>query len=873
MVPSTWTTASGKFNPSASFFKNDNRSNIGINGATVYASSSGSGSDSSVLTGTESSECSPPSISMPHIPKFATADGRESQNSNSNGNSNGNSQHSPQRSVDRTVNSSVELRIGEIEDPVKRNKFYKTIKKKGIKKHYTIDDNWDSNSAGTVVSDMSISAASYILDLAQQKESRTKDREEEALEEALDLYGTWLTEGKTDDKNIFIMILHEVKKEFKLKYAAADKHQDALLDAALEEEIQRRERLKLQQEPEERIASGRSLQKKAAASAAAPQKGEGIGIGIGIGSVSGYHANGASNRRSVTRIDEIIEKNASQKHMDVNWDSDDDSHANHRNKVSSRSNNSDLPNEWKEPYVVGGNGEGSKPKSAQAVKRKKSLRSLFSCFGGGKINSEVVPPSTPPKNGYRKGTKSSEAMVSVDRHQDRHQDRRQDLHHEDVDPILAPAGHEDSVSMFSRLRIKLSEENAQLRKEEEKWWKKIGSVETKEEKWWKKINEAQQESILFDKSAHTEKNVSATKTKEKRDKLDAKTKTSAESNADPMTPARTISTANPDTNGTTPTLRPAKKEKPSRRKSTSPSKNDADVGADVATSTTKKEKSEKKKPGSARKRRNSMATSDCNPSKNLKELNELLQEENTKKESGEKSKEKEAKHEKKKKKKSVEDVAEDEKNQLKIQEHEQQISEARDSFPLDVKPSRSKDSKDSSKDKKKKKKNKPDDDEKNAAPLRSKSLKLDNDREKLSREGGNSARVLDVYGPEKALKIPKKKKSRRTSVDTSKPKSLNNDDVAEDESELKSSNAPIKKKKSKEKSSGNSLFEKDMKKKKKSDASLLTDDAVYGDVESKEGSDKCVFEGSDASQDSGSTVNVLSAVHGAKSAEPVVELQ
>merc|ERR1712176_1685425 len=143
-----------------------------------------------------------------------------------------------------SVDDDTEVLEGEIADPVERNRFYKSLKKAGIKKTYTFDRNWEDSSTSSEVSELSIGNASYILDLAQQKETRKKDCEEEALEEALELYGTWLTEGKSDDKNIFLMILHEVKKEQKAKYKKADKRQAALLDAALDEELKRREKIK-----------------------------------------------------------------------------------------------------------------------------------------------------------------------------------------------------------------------------------------------------------------------------------------------------------------------------------------------------------------------------------------------------------------------------------------------------------------------------------------------------------------------------------------------------------------------------------------------------------------------------------------------------
>mmetsp|Transcript_19451 Transcript_19451/g.40051 ORF Transcript_19451/g.40051 Transcript_19451/m.40051 type:complete len:869 (+) Transcript_19451:964-3570(+) len=139
----------------------------------------------------------------------------------------------------------------EFGDPSEKHKFYKHLKKAGIKKTLTIDEDWENSSTRSEVSALSISNASYILDLAQQKESRNKDREEMALEEALELYGTWLMEGKNDDKNIFLMILHEVKRELNDKSAEKDRHHDALLDKALEEELERRRKLAAQQDDDD----------------------------------------------------------------------------------------------------------------------------------------------------------------------------------------------------------------------------------------------------------------------------------------------------------------------------------------------------------------------------------------------------------------------------------------------------------------------------------------------------------------------------------------------------------------------------------------------------------------------------------------------
>jgi len=534
MVPSTWTTASGKFDPQQNCLGFDAKSNVGINGAMIF------GSSNSVVTGADDSECSPSSVT--DVPDNFVHDG---------------SSHSPPR--------RVHILDGEIEDPVRRNRFYKSLKKKGIRKHYTFDENWETSSSNSVVSDLSISAASYILDLAQQKESRAKDREDEALEEALDLYGTWLAEGKTDDRNIFMMILHEVKKEFKFKYAADDRRQDKLLDAALEEEIQRREQIRKFQ-----VEEARKL----------PRQSSGLSDGN-----SASDKGDRSNRTitvhssSVSRINEIIEKNATQKYIDRNWDNEDQSkHARDKNNYDD-----DFTGEWREPYSSSdiADAEESKPDSNRSLKKKKKIRSIFSW--GGKSSKAAAQATAPHKK-------------------DTDTEQENENESDDVDPILAPTYEEDSKSMFSRLRIKLSEKNAQQRKEEEKWWKKIDHVETKEEKWWKKINEAQKESTLFDRSQSIDSSRrqeldSTNRTyKSRRDQLDSTNRTTTDSTADPnelaapVTPAQSISTLSAHANAAIPTLKEGKKEKRDRRKSSSHSDH-----SDLSTPSIKKDKSSRRK--------------------------------------------------------------------------------------------------------------------------------------------------------------------------------------------------------------------------------------------------------------------------------------
>eukprot|EP00536_Pseudo-nitzschia_multiseries_P017263 jgi/Psemu1/70140/estExt_Genemark1.C_14590002 len=777
MVPSTWTTASGNFDPKESLLGFDARSNIGINGALVF------GSSNSVVTGADLSECSPSSFS--YIPEG--------------------SGHSPQRSV-VSHRSAGE---GEIEDLVQRNRFYKNLKKKGIKKQYAFDENWETCST---VSEISISAASYILDLAQQKESRTKDREQEALEEALDLYGTWLTEGKTDDKNIFMMILHEVKKEFKLKYTASDRRQDALLDAALEEEIQRREQIKSQQEEEEarKLTKSRSGRKTARYSHDSTIAVEGDQV----------HSNRTItvHNASISRINEIIEKNASQKFIDRTWDCDDDS----INTGDERTHKYRFTDEWKEPND---SNERLDMEEESKPKRKNKIRSILSW--GKKSNKGTGQASTGPKKG-------SDGDDGVRANETGHEQENEN-HDEDVDPILSPADKEDSNRMFSRLRIKLSEKNAQQRKEEEKWWKKINHVETKEEKWWKKINEAQKEATLFDHGINLDRS--------RREQLDATNRT--DSTADPKEPAPPI-TSSQSIASAAPSAKEGKKAKHDRKKSLSLT-DDAD--ANFMRPALKKEKSEKRRSESSKKKKSSKAPKDFDSS---------LPGEGTEKGRDEKTKDTEAKRDKKKKKKSSEGPAED--NENKHETHNGDTSPLdsyMNAYMDDLKSPKSKDSK----DKKKKKKSKSD----NEVLQSPKSSKK---REKLSREVGASLRALTIPDEsEESIKAPKTKTSRRVSQDGSKT-------AATDELELKSTKSTSKKKKSKDKGDGDSPFEDNgKKKKKKSDGTLLTDDAVQGSDESREGTDKCIFDGNDSEDiTEDSALNVLSDIPGAEVAQPVQSL-
>jgi hypothetical protein len=140
---------------------------------------------------------------------------------------------------------AVEIQV-EIEDPEEREAFYKGLDKMGIQATIDVADDFSERNPVSVVS---MGYASYILDLAQQREMREKDRQEEALEEALELYKTALSEGAKDDEKLFLAILSEIKKELDEKYVEVYKKKDEWLDEALQAELDRRAALK--NEPKE----------------------------------------------------------------------------------------------------------------------------------------------------------------------------------------------------------------------------------------------------------------------------------------------------------------------------------------------------------------------------------------------------------------------------------------------------------------------------------------------------------------------------------------------------------------------------------------------------------------------------------------------
>ena len=420
-VPQNWTTVSGKFNPNRSELGFDAKSNMAINVNSRY------GCEDSLKSGVS-----------------------KSSHSNTSGDT-----------VSKMHNKSKGKKIflGEIEDPVERHRFYKSLKKAGIKKTFTFDQDWENTSSNSEVSELSTGNASYILDLAQQKETRKKDREEEALEEALELYGTWLTEGKSDDKNIFLMILHEVKKEQKAKYKKADKRHSALLDAALDEELKRREKLKEEEEAlkeeEEKEAKAEREKEKAKIM---PVRLDPPASSPGMRSrKSRQHAN-----PSQSKINLIIEHETSQRIFS-------------QRKI----------------YEENDESNGSKDGSDASEEVIEVIDVAERCTGFGPEGSNLGSSRNVKKSGFFSCMNTSLKDVT----DTSHHRRKEDASYQSS--ITQPV-KEDSTRMFSRLRRTLSERQAEQWKEEEKSWKKNNHVETKEEQWWKKINDAKRENELFD---------------------------------------------------------------------------------------------------------------------------------------------------------------------------------------------------------------------------------------------------------------------------------------------------------------------------------------------------------------------------------------
>ena len=91
------------------------------------------------------------------------------------------------------------------------------------------------------MSQLSLGEHSYILDLANQKHFRKARRQEEALEEAMDLYNAAVEEGAPKTKELFKLLITKVLNELQEENREKDRLQDAWLEAALQEELERRE--------------------------------------------------------------------------------------------------------------------------------------------------------------------------------------------------------------------------------------------------------------------------------------------------------------------------------------------------------------------------------------------------------------------------------------------------------------------------------------------------------------------------------------------------------------------------------------------------------------------------------------------------------
>jgi hypothetical protein len=432
-VPSHWTTKSGKFDPKQSELGFDARSNAAIN------------IDSPNKTGDDS--VSTFSNDRDHDSEYMSNTSDETKPKNN-------------KNKEKKRENSAPL-DGEIENAEERYRFYKKLKKAGIKKTFTIEDDWETSSTSSDISEISMGNASFILDLAQQKECRKKDREEEALEEALELYGTWLTEGKNDDKNIFLMILHEVKKEQKTKYKKADKKHAALLDAALDEELKRRERIKLEEKEDKERA-------KAAAAAAAKKKE--ADTSISNRKSSNRRASGSYSRQTESKISQMItsQRDLSFRKVEDKESGEDNSGAEFSGEGSEHSERSESTDHATEISTEESTDLTEEDLSPKKPSSKTNLlsRSKSKFFGWSRHNGKEQLPISDPEI-FRKSP---------------HPER------------------EDSRRMFSHLRKQLSEKQAKESKEEENKWNSNSKVMTNEEKWWSKINDAKKGKVLFDQS-------------------------------------------------------------------------------------------------------------------------------------------------------------------------------------------------------------------------------------------------------------------------------------------------------------------------------------------------------------------------------------
>jgi hypothetical protein len=82
---------------------------------------------------------------------------------------------------------------------------------------------------------------SYIFDLAGQKKNRRQLVQQEAFEEAQELYEIALEEGADKSQELLMAIFHQVEKELTESYKEKDKLLDERIEAALQAELDRRD--------------------------------------------------------------------------------------------------------------------------------------------------------------------------------------------------------------------------------------------------------------------------------------------------------------------------------------------------------------------------------------------------------------------------------------------------------------------------------------------------------------------------------------------------------------------------------------------------------------------------------------------------------
>lgn len=434
MIPKHWTTKSGKFDPQKSEYGFDNRSNSAMHANRRNARR-----------------------------RLMERNNESSNDEMSNGDSEDSQENASNTSNEEQKKKKKALVEGEIQDPHERHQFYKKLKKSGIKRTFEFADNWETHSANSEISEISVGNASYILDLAQQKESRKTDRQEEALEEALELYGTWLTEGKNDDQNIFLMILHEVKKEQKEKYKEADKRHTELLDAALDDELKRREQVKNEdQEEEARQQEETEYQEMETIEEMSPGgriKKKLVGSSHSSSDHSRSNHSTSSRRKSFYRhqndskISAIITK---QKSKD---EADDDSNSNDKDSYDSNASFADLSRDSQD-------------------------------------EDDFLNPTKPLSRISRSSSHSRTGKLRLSFHRrNKNKESKQSTSNDSPENPSLPK--EQSKGLFGRLRRTLSQRQAEQWKFQETSWRDYSAKVSAEEKWWKKINDTKKDTVLF----------------------------------------------------------------------------------------------------------------------------------------------------------------------------------------------------------------------------------------------------------------------------------------------------------------------------------------------------------------------------------------